>query len=50
MFINENVEDYFSNEDVTEIKIDQLDRDFCIAEVEKAISYLRWVNNPVLYH
>ena len=28
MFVNEDVENYFSNEDATEIKIDQLDRDF----------------------
>ena len=41
MFVNEYVENYFSNEDATEIKIDQLDQDFCIAEIEKAISCLK---------
>ena len=41
MFVNEDVENNFSNEDATEIKIDQLDRDFCIAEIEKAISCLK---------
>lgn len=41
MFVNEDVENYFSNEEASEIKIDQLDRDFCIAEVEKAICCLK---------
>lgn len=42
MFVNEDVKNYFSNEDATQIKkISQLDQDFNILEDEKAISCLK---------